>query len=88
MIAWIDAAVFEESIERLYRNDGLLAAEVDVQEPELRNGISTVRVVVREGEPYVVGRVDLQGAGGLPETELRKVPGSRARHAVSNGAAC
>ena len=73
--AWIDPASFEASIERLYRDEGLLAAEVDVQEPEVRNGTSTVCVVVREGQPYVVGRVDLQGAGGLPEAEVRKALG-------------
>ena len=61
LTAWIAPPSFEESIERVYRDEGLLAAEVDVQEPEIRNGTSTVRVVVREGQPYVVGRVDLPG---------------------------
>ena len=43
-------------------------------------------VVVREGQPYVVGRVDLRGGGGLPETEVRDalqiVPGMRFQSAA------
>ena len=83
LTAWIAPPSFEESIERVYRDEGLLAAEVDVQEPEIRNGTSTVRVVVREGQPYVVGRVDLRGGGGLPETEVRDALQIRARDAFS-----
>ena len=86
LTARIDPPSFEQSIERVYRDEGLLAAEVDVQEPEIRNGTSTVSVVVREGQPYVVGRVGFQGAGGLPETEMREalrvVPGMRYQRAA------
>jgi outer membrane protein assembly factor BamA len=90
LTAWIDAASFERSIERLYRDEGLLGADVDVQEPQTRNGTSTVRVVAREGQPYVVGRVDFQGADALPETEVREalriVSGMRYQTAaVANG---
>ena len=86
LTAWIDPASFEQSIERVYRDEGLLAAEVDVQEPEIRSGTSTVSVVVREGQPYVVGQVDVQGGGGLPETEVREAlrvaPGMRYQSAA------
>ena len=86
LTAWIAPPSFEQSIERVYRDEGLLAAEVDVQEPEVRNGTSIVRVVVREGQPYVVGRVDFQGAAGLPETEVREAlrvaPGMRYQSAA------
>ena len=45
-----------------------------------------MRVVVREGQPYVFGRVDVRGAGGLPETELREAlrvaPGVRYQSAA------
>jgi outer membrane protein assembly factor BamA len=72
LTAWIDPASFEQSIERVYLDEGLLVAAVDVQSPETRNGTSIVQVVVREGQPYLVGRVDIEGAVGLPESEVRE----------------
>ena len=75
LVAWLDPASFEQSIERVYRDEGLLGAEVDVHEPEVRDGTSIVVVVVREGRPHLVGRVDVHGANGLPEAEVRKALG-------------
>jgi outer membrane protein assembly factor BamA len=75
LTAWIDPASFEGAIERVYRDESLLAAEVDVPQPEVQNGTSIVCVAVREGEPYTVGQVALRGAGGLPEAEVRAALG-------------
>jgi outer membrane protein assembly complex protein YaeT len=71
--AWLDRAAFEAAIERVYLEEGLLSAEVDVQEPVVLDGVSVVRTVIREGEPWRVGQVTLGGTdelegGGTPQS--------------------
>ena len=83
LTAWIAPPSFEQSIERVYRDEGLLAAEVDVREPEIRDGTSIVRVVVREGQPYVVGRVDFKGGRWAARDGAARRPACRARRALS-----
>ena len=72
LTAWISPLSFEQSIERVYRDEGLLAADLDVQEPEIRNGTSTVRIVVREGQPYVIGQVSFTAPVGFPKRSCAK----------------
>jgi outer membrane protein assembly factor BamA len=64
---WLDPAVFKLVIDRAYRDHGLLSAEVAVLPPETRAAVSVVRVVIREGEPWRIGRVTLDGADVLPD---------------------
>ena len=67
LTAWLDPAFFELVIERLYQEEGLLSADVNVLEQEIQDGASVVRVVVQEGEPWRIGRVTLGGADLLPD---------------------
>ena len=62
LTAWLDPAFFELVIERLYQEEGLLSADVNVLEPEIQDDASVVRVVIQEGEPWRIGRVTLGGA--------------------------
>ena len=50
--AWLDPALVEAAIERLYQAEGLLSADVNVSAPEVRDGESVVRVVIQEGGPW------------------------------------
>ncbi|MBW8868143.1 MAG: translocation/assembly module TamB domain-containing protein, partial [Acidobacteria bacterium] len=67
LTAWLDPAVFTLVIDRVYREEGLLSVEIAVPAPETRDGASVVRVVIREGEPWRIGRVALEGADLLPD---------------------
>ena len=67
LTAWLDPAVFKLVIDRAYRDEGLLSANVAVLPPETRAAVSVVRVVIREGEPWRIGRVTLAGADVLPD---------------------
>jgi outer membrane protein assembly factor BamA len=79
--AWLEPAVVEEGIKRLYQAEGLLSADVDVSAPNVQNGESVVRVAIHEGEPWQIGRVTLGGAdqlsGGAAAADLRLVPGNQ-----------
>ncbi len=66
LTAWLDPAAFEGAVERLYKEEGLLAADAEVLEPVIdgdpgADASSIVQVVIREGEPWIVGRVALEG---------------------------
>jgi outer membrane protein assembly complex protein YaeT len=74
LTAWLDPGAFEQAVERLYKEDGLLAADAEVLEPVIEgdpatDGTSVVRVVIREGEPWIIGRVALEGTAVLAGTE-------------------
>ena len=75
LAAWIDPPSFARAIESLYRDEGFLAAQVDVAPPEISQGTSVVRVDVREGAPFLVGAVSLEHGDALPERELREALG-------------
>jgi outer membrane protein assembly factor BamA len=76
--AWLEPAVVEEAIRRLYQAEGLLSADVDVSAPNVRDGESVVRVAIQEGEPWRIGRVTLGGAEqGPAAAELRLVAGNQ-----------
>ncbi len=67
LTAWLDPAAFEGAVERLYKEEGLLAADAEVLEPVIdgdpgADASSIVQVVIREGEPWIIGRVALEGA--------------------------
>ena len=72
LTAWIDPASFARAIQSLYRDEGFLAARVDVAPAEIRQGTSVVQVDVREGPPFFVGEVRLEQGGALPERDLRE----------------
>jgi len=67
ILPWLDPAFFTLVIERLYEDEGLLSAEVDVLKPETRGAASIVRVMIREGEPWHIRRVTLGGPETLEE---------------------
>jgi outer membrane protein insertion porin family len=79
--AWLEPAVVEEAIRRLYRAEGLLSAAVEVSAPNVLDGESVVRVAIQEGEPWQIGRVTVGGAdqlsGGATAADLRLVPGDQ-----------
>ena len=81
LTAWLDSMATSLAIERLYQQEGLLSAEVDVLAPEIQGDASVVRVVIREGGPWQIGRVTLGGAEALPDggspADLGIAPGSR-----------
>jgi outer membrane protein assembly factor BamA len=81
LTAWLDSMATSLAIERLYQQEGLLSAEVDVLAPEIQGDASVVRVVIREGGPWQIGRVTLGGAEALPgggsPADLGIAPGSR-----------
>ena len=64
--AWLDPPSFARAIERLYRDEGLLSAEINVGEPAVQNETSVVRIVIREGEPWLIRSVTLGGTDVLP----------------------
>jgi outer membrane protein assembly complex protein YaeT len=70
LTAWLDPAGFEGAVERLYQEEGFLAADAEVLEPVIdgdpgADGASIVQVVIREGEPWTIGRVALEGTEAL-----------------------
>jgi outer membrane protein assembly factor BamA len=75
--AWLEPALVEEAVRRLYQAEGLLSADVDVSSPHFEDGESVVRVAIQEGGPWEVGRVTL---GGVEQSstpvDLGLVPGS------------
>jgi outer membrane protein assembly complex protein YaeT len=81
LTAWLDSMATSLAIERLYQQEGLLSAEVDVLAPEIQGDASVVRIVIREGGPWQIGRVTLGGAEALPgggsSADLGIAPGSR-----------
>lgn len=81
LTAWLDSMATSLAIERLYQQEGLLSAEVDVLAPEIQGDASVVRAVIREGVPWQIGRVTLGGAealtGGGSPPDLGIAPGNR-----------
>ena len=76
--AWLDPALVEAAIERLYQAEGLLSADVNVSAPDTRDGESVVRVAIQEGGPWQIGRVTLGGVEQLSTpADLGLVPGTR-----------
>jgi outer membrane protein assembly complex protein YaeT len=74
LTAWLDPAAFEQALERLYKEEGLLAADAEVLDPVIdgdaeSDGTSIVRVVIREGESWTIGRVAIEGIGVLSGTD-------------------
>jgi outer membrane protein assembly factor BamA len=70
LTAWLDPAAFEGAVERLYKEEGLLAADAEVLEPVIdgdpaADGASIVQVVIREGDPWTIGHVALEGTAVL-----------------------
>ncbi len=87
--AWLDPALVEAAVKRLYQAAGLLSADVDVSAPDLQDGESVVRVVIQEGGPWQVGRVTLGGVEQLSTpADLGLVPGTQYDpRAISEGLA-
>ena len=80
LAAWIDPASLERAIERVYLEQGLLLADAEVPAPFVKNGIAIARVVIREGDPFRVGKLALQGVPSIDgnASELPGLtPGSR-----------
>jgi len=74
-------------IREMYLNRGFLDVEVDIHGPaEDARGILSVGVEIREGTPYRLGRVAVEGASLFPEAALHACvaaqPGERAASAV------
>ena len=63
LTAWLDPTSFARAIQSMYRDEGFLAAEVDVAPPAISRGASVVSVSVREGPRFLVGDVILPSAG-------------------------
>ena len=75
--AWLDPALVEVAIERLYQAEGLLSADVNVSAPDVQDGESVVRVVIQEGGLWQIGRVTLGGVEHLSSgVDLGLVPGT------------
>src|SRR6185436_8918479 len=67
LAAWLDPPAFARAIQAVYRDEGFLAAQVDMAPPEVRNGTSVVTVCVHEDSAFEIGKVTLEGGGALPE---------------------
>src|SRR5262249_31072936 len=65
LAAWLDPAGFALMLARVYHDAGLLSAEINVQTPQIQKGVSTIQVVIREGDPWNIGQVTVDGAGPL-----------------------
>jgi outer membrane protein insertion porin family len=76
LAAWLDPDAVSHALERLYQESGLLSAAVEVRPPEIAGNESVVRVVVREGGLWSVGRVTVGGAEILPKAASFDSPGS------------
>src|SRR5262249_4782887 len=75
LAAWFDPAGFALMVARLYHDAGLLSAEINVQPPQIQQAVSTIQVVIREGEPWSIGRVAVDGAGPLGNVNAIEVFG-------------
>ena len=73
--AWLDPDAVSHALERLHQENGLLSAAVDVRPPEIAGNESIVRVVVREGGLWSVGRVTVGGAEVVPKAASFESPG-------------
>jgi outer membrane protein assembly factor BamA len=62
LAAWIDSSPLALAITRRYQDQGFLSATVEIRAPEVQGDTSVVRVLVREGEAWQIGRVTLGGA--------------------------
>ncbi|HEX7794331.1 MAG TPA: translocation/assembly module TamB domain-containing protein [Vicinamibacterales bacterium] len=69
--AWLDPPSFALAIARLYQSEGLLSAEVTLQPPQVQADDSLLRVVIREGEVWTLGRIAVDGAGMLGDAASR-----------------
>jgi outer membrane protein insertion porin family len=90
--AWIDPRGFAAAIERLYHQQGFLSARANVGPPEARGETSVVRVEVREGEPWTIGRVTVGGTealstGGAVDDLMRQAGGRYTPAAVGQSVA-
>jgi len=56
-----DPIVVSELLQRYYREEGYLAAEVDRPRPEYDNRIARAQIDVREGPKFTVGTVSVSG---------------------------
>jgi outer membrane protein insertion porin family len=65
LAAWLDPGGFALALARLYQSEGLLSAEVTLQPPQVQADNSVLRVVIREGEVWTLGRIAVDGASML-----------------------
>ena len=81
LTAWLDPSAAALVVERLYKEEGFLSADADVLPPAIQDGASVVRVVIREGGLWQIGRVTFGGAEQLPGggslADLGIAPGRR-----------
>jgi len=75
LTAWLDPASFARAIQSVYRDQGFLAAEVQVAPPEINSGASVVTVSVRSGPRFQVGDVTLTSGEVVPRQDLREALG-------------
>jgi outer membrane protein assembly factor BamA len=67
---WLDPASFALMVARLYHDEGLLSAEVNVQPPQIQQDVSVVRVVIREGDDWTLGGISVDGGAALGDGNL------------------
>jgi outer membrane protein insertion porin family len=81
LAAWLDPPTVELAIERLYQELGFLSANVEVLQPVVQDDVSVVRVIIREGGEWQIGRVTVGGAELLSKggtaSDLGLATGSR-----------
>ena len=74
LAAWLDPTTLAQAIRRHYQDTGLLSADVEVRPPDTQGDASVVRVVIREGDTWQIGRVTLGGgeqvATGVSDLDL------------------
>jgi len=75
LAAWLDPPSFALAIARLYQSEGLLSAEVSLQPPQVQADDSVLRVVIREGETWTLGRIAVDGASMLNDAASREAFG-------------
>jgi outer membrane protein assembly factor BamA/autotransporter translocation and assembly factor TamB len=75
LAAWLDPPSFALAIARLYQSEGLLSAEVTLQPPQVQADDSVLRVMIREGEVWTLGRIAVDGPSMLGDAASREAFG-------------
>ena len=75
---WIDRTALDETLTTFYRNEGYLAADVEVGAPVLENGSAVLPVTIQEGPRAVIREVRW---AGVAEARLALVKDNANLHA-------
>jgi outer membrane protein assembly complex protein YaeT len=72
-VAWTDPEIVATGLERFYRSEGFLVADVTVESPVFKGSRARLPVTIKEGPRFVLARVAIEGASALDEATARTI---------------